>query len=233
MNHYLSLLFFACMVLFFVSCKDEKCGGSRDIYIYKLDIPVSITPARSAYEVGDTITVEVNIPKKILDKNHDVIEVVKTQNILHASWVRKVNGEFSHVNAVDYINYLPGGHIVGSFQVVSSPPLSYLQGIFGAPVSEEFLSSVKYRFVLKEAGVFWFTFSGQRKTDEGDGPLLSVANMCANGSIHYKYEVNGGADNNFAILCPTNDMFCTPVYDPDNRGVAFDDRAGYVFKVTE
>jgi len=222
-----------CVVLMASSCKDEKCGGSRDIYIYKFDLPVSITPARSTYRVGDTITVEVNIPKMIVDKGHDVVEVIKAQNIFHASWVRKVNGEFSNINATEYVEYLSDEHVVGSFQIVSSSTSSYLRGVYGAPVSEEFVSSSKYRFVLKQAGVFWFTFSGQRTANEEDGPLLSIANMCPNGSIHYKYEVNGGAGNNFAILCQTEDVFCTPVYADDNRGRAFDDRAGYVFKVTE
>lgn len=221
------------LFIFSASCKDEKCGGSRDIYIYKFRIPVSITPEQSSYRVGDTITMTVNIPEEVIDDNHNVIEKISSQNIFHSSWVKDVRGDFSSIDATTFIEVIPDDHVVGSLGIDEFSSNSIVVGFFGEPISDEFIASLRYRFILKEAGVFWYTFSGQRTANDEDGPLLSIFNMCSNGSIHYKYEVNGGADNNFAILCQIEDVFCTPAYADDNRGRAFDDRAGYVFNVTE
>lgn len=229
----IAFLFFVGSIIFIQACKDEKCGGPQDIYIYKFRIPVSIVPAQETYLVGDTITMSVNIPKNIVDDNHDLIENINSQNIFHSSWVLDVRGDFTSIDATTFIKVLLNENSIGALEIEEFSNNSIVVGVLGEPISDEFVASLQYRFVLKQAGIFWFKFSGQRTVNEEDGPLLSIANMCPNGSIHYKYEVNGGADNNFAVLCQTDDVFCTPVYADDNRGVVFDDRAGYIFKVTE
>lgn len=225
----------ALLLLFvsFGSCKDEKCGGSRDIYIYNFRIPVSILPAQSSYSVGDTISMNVNIPISVIDDNHDVVEKITSHNIFHSSWVTDVNGDFTSIDATDFIEVIPDSHVIGRLGIEEFSRNSIVVGFFGEPISDDFIASLRYRFVLKEAGVFWYTFSGQQTANEEDGPLLSIANKCPNGGVRYKYEVNYGADNNFAILCQTGDVFCTPTYAESNRGRAFDDDAGYIFKVTE
>lgn len=229
----LMLLIFIYICLLSDGCKDEKCGRSRDIYVYEFKIPVTISPVSEEYSVGDTITLKVDIPKRLTDHKHNLVENVVSHNIFHSSWVNNVRGDFTNLDATVFIGVLLGGGTVGSLQIEEFSGSSIVSGQFGDPINNEMIASLRYRFILRQTGVYWFTFSGQQVGNEQDGPLLSIANMCPNGSVKYVYEVNDGADNNFAILCQTEDVFCTPTYSEDNHGVAFDDRAGYVFKVTE
>ena len=218
------------------SCQDvdEKCGDlNNSNYRYELIAPVSISPADTIYHVGDTIGLAVDLPKSIVDRRNDEIEVIVSQNVLHSSWLVDLNNSDNVIDALDAIEYLFEGVTVGEFGFVGNVESSFLSGIFGEPQSADNIASIYYRFVLKKRGTYWFTFGGQSTGVEDGDPFLQLSDPCPNGSIQLHYVVNNGANNNFDLLCKTNSDFCSRAFDESNRLRAFDNRAGYVFKVVE
>ena len=228
-------LLFGIVISFNLSCQqDEKCdGGSGSVYEYRLLAPVTISPVDTTYSIGDTISVEIKIPREMVDENHDLPEKILNQNVYHASWVVHLANPDISVDGSIAITYLFDDSMVGDFQLLPSSESFFLAGEFEDIEEQAHIAEVRYRFVLNQVGDYWFKFGGQLPSPESEGPILEIADFCHNGVIDLAYRVNEGANNNFQFLCQPNGDFCGPAHQEQNRTDAFDDRGGFIFRVVE
>ncbi|MGB3548241.1 MAG: hypothetical protein WBA17_14805 [Saprospiraceae bacterium] len=218
---------YICIVCF-SSCPSKAC---RENYSYDLHVPVTLSPAKTDYQVGDTLFFEAIMPKSILNGFTNRFETILDQDVTHRSWVTRVDGPEggSTLDAFMYIRVLTEGSI-GDLSIEGFVDNNNVIGQYQQVGDNEF--KIAYRFVLLQPGVFWFRI-GPFYEDEGqraEDPIV-LAEECRRGSITIYHQMNGGADNNFSLICESG-LYCTTLTET-NRQFSFDRDGGYVFRVTE
>jgi len=225
---YISII--TCLVFFVVlaGCKDEKCGGNNRNYQYLLEVNVDLSPAKEEYTIGDTVSLTVIVPRRILDRNHDVVETIAEQSLQHLSFVNRV--DTVEENSLTNLFFEMIGPSIGNPRFENVGRSVYITGEYVDNSSGDW--ELSYRVVLKRTGVYFFSFGyfveGHRRAGG-----FSLMNECGNGTIQLFHVLNNGANNNWQLLCESNDIYCIPAWDEAVRDRTFDQHAGYVFKVTE
>ncbi|MBC6996469.1 hypothetical protein QWY85_02900 [Neolewinella lacunae] len=211
-----------------LSCEDKKCGGNNSRYQYLLEVKATITPAKELYHLGDTVAFSLYLPRTIIDRNHDELETIANHSLVHLSFATRVDTLEDDVLMDQFLNLV--GPDIGNarFEPVGN----------SVAVTADFTENnlgdweLQYRFVLKRTGVYFFRLNyfigGERRAGN-----LQLLNECGNGIIELFHNLNDGANNNWHLLCASNEQYCTPAWDETVRDRTFDQHAGFVFKVVE
>ena len=218
-------------IVSYFSCTPEGCGDRGTNYKYDLVTNVTISPAQKAYRVGDTITMSAVLPRVVFNRAKDEMVMIASQDLAHLSWVTLMDSTFDgSQDATQYIQVIldpqrypsleiganAGTRVVGRWEELPN-------GDFG----------VGYRFVLRQPGVFRYSFNRFEDLEPRAG-TFELQDPCPNGWYLIYNEVNSGSNNNFNLLCTTNKLFCAPAWStPRSKEENFDRLAGYVFKVIE
>lgn len=229
-----NLLLLLFPLLFSLSCKDEKCGGSRDNYWYDLEAIIDLSPIKETYNIGDTISMEVTFPRSIFDRNHDVFETLEGINIIHGWWVAKLDSvDRIGIDATQNISLLAGGTTVGRSALEIFSNSSNARGTFEKTQEGDFV--VNYKFTLDRSGSYWLRFTQYVEWLEnanGNDPIV-LQNECSNGHFKLSYAVQNVPDDNLLLLCEGNPPtgFCDQNIEDYRTGIAR--QGSYIFKVVE
>lgn len=220
------------------TCKDDKCGNSRDNYQYDLEAEVIISPIQPIYFVGDTINLSVTFPNPILDRNHNVLETLVDLNIRHGWWVTKIDEVTSlTIDATRNITVLPEYTTTGQWSIESSGQSTNVTGTLEKAEGGSY--SIDYRFTLDSIGYYQFRIGQfvEREELAFTPDPIALANECGNGKFQISYKIRDYPQDNILLLCEETDIF-----DNCNLGLSdqefierFDEDwrrvASYIFKV--
>ncbi|MEO1413172.1 MAG: hypothetical protein AAFW73_25000 [Bacteroidota bacterium] len=211
------LIFF--VPLLFLSCIKKECqlpGGG-----YEFQVPISISPAKDTFAIGDTI---------------NVISIFSDE-VFERKGCRKYHlpdFPFYPILEMDKIDSLPSvGRIEDFFDVIISSPDYRLrnfsngeQYLIGQYSYEDNMYTLKYQLIAKAAGLYIL----RQGSDDVENPGQEFEGQCKNLRIDLFSFVNGGGDNNVDMLLDSPDPHFNDwtLIDPEER---FHKMGGYCFYV--
>ncbi|MEO1437474.1 MAG: hypothetical protein AAFV80_18170 [Bacteroidota bacterium] len=208
------------LLLFFASCDKKNCPTEGEGYIFNL--PVSLSPTKDTFAIGDTITV-------ISQFSHNVYERKTEQNILLENFL------FYPILEMDKIDSLPSiGRIEEFFDIILFTSSNYHlqtfsngdQSLLGHYGYENGIYTIEYQLVTKSPGLYLL----RQGHDLVKKPEQDFEGKCKNLGIDVAAVINGGGDNNVDMLLDSPDPHFNDwtLIDPERR---FHKMGGYCFYV--
>ena len=226
------LAFVSCIIVVIIaSACDPDCPSSRRQY-FDLEIPATITPAREAYTVGDTVTFSYEVGRTLFDQRSGATVTIADFNLNHVFAFRDVLGDVtngvraSSIGEVISLTSADGIVIRGEGSTVERAVGKYSRGPDGT-------FTIAYQFVFRTPGLWYYTAGALDVTEFEEFPDISVADQCRRAQIYLYYKANEEETGTFRLLCENNEIYCAPGWEEENRNDAFDYASGYVFDVRE
>ncbi len=199
--------FIFCILHF--SCRDKNCPG-----VLEYHLPVSIAPLQDTFDIGDTLFLAINFPKKMIDKQAEIENVFENYDF-------RIEVSGSRYD----IRHSVVSHIIDlTSQVGKDSLLSYSSfDIFRLNPN---FDGNEYHYngllILQESGVFAlsiYCFSDNRINP------FEITGNCDHLNVHFYCDTNEGMDNNVELVKP---YF---VGNPDNWDNDFKKNGGFAFVV--
>ena len=209
-------------IILFLSC-NKNCDFPGS---YTFEIPVSLSPAKDTFNIGDTITVISNFTDMVYERKTN--EFYKLENIQFYPGTGIV--KIDTLNQVSRIN----DHFDIFFDTVYQYELQQFsegqQYLFGQYNYKDNAYSLKFRFVPKSKGLFYL----QQGVDPTINPNQTFEGKCSNNKtgLDGVVKLNNGADNNIHMLSSSPDPHYNTwtLNNPQDRFHKF---GGYCFYVKD
>ena len=206
-------------ILFVIIISFYGCPENNSCHIdYKFQIPVSFSPAKDTFHIGDTIWIESNIYKNMFDKNSgDSIFVGDNDfKIIGAIDRFLENGDSPNAeNDFDYVND------IGEFRVINLSNTSKIY-LYYDYIND--FQKLKVGIIPRILGIHKIAFYNKRKD-----LIINLLDDCDE-SLTINFNMNQGEDNNFHLVKWFYDEFYP---DSDYSIDGFTHDGGYAFVVVE
>ena len=215
-NTFLFLLLYSITIS---SCKDkcESDGG------HVFEIPVTLSPARDTFNIGDTITVTSIFPDEVRDTRRDMNFKLKDYNFFPSSNMIKI----------DTLNYLV--EFGDNFDVLIDTAFDYSifnyssgnEGLIGDHIYADNTYSLSYKLVTRKEGLYFFKHFHQLLLS----PNQDFEGKCAAVESIAHTRLNDRADNNIDMLTSSPDPSYSEILisNPER----YHNGGGYCFYVRE
>jgi hypothetical protein len=214
MNKLQFILIFTSILI--ISACDPACDHLIE---YKFEIPITLTPAKDSFSIGDTIWIETQFSDYMLDQNSNMMYKLE---------------DFNFFREIDFVqmDISPFLDADTFFDIVIDKGEANLLMINNSLSLIEIIDSYQNNlyefrlgFIPKEVGLFAFIVSSSPNLGfEGKIDL----NSCVNERVEYIYNTNSGADNNFEYISLSAD----PWLKTTTKEI-FDSSGQYCFYVVE
>jgi hypothetical protein len=207
--------------LFVGACIRKEC---RDIPGgYEFEIPVTLSPAKDTFRVGDTISIVSTFDDMVFERKTQ-------QRYLLENW------DFYPITDIHKIDTAPYQNGIPFFDVIVSDNIDYRQFTFsdgwssftGAYSYNRGYYTLSYKVLPKESGLYCiYQASAQSINDNQDFP-----GKCSGISSRTAVVLNDNVDNNIEFLEESPDTFISE-WIPRRPMDRFYDGGGYCFYVIE
>ncbi|HFA49683.1 MAG TPA: hypothetical protein ENJ95_11790 [Bacteroidetes bacterium] len=181
---------FSGLLFFLTACESCDPPPSYCERVFQFDIPFSLSPEKDTFLIGDTIWVESEYEKMLLDKNSgDYIDIGKFDFRVKTGVIRiDTLGYDSNPDNFEVLD------IIGKFEV---QPLGQNLSIIHIVYEDDNTGrSVKAGIILNATGIFHVSFTNIRPDIEDDIHLIESS---CNQKISLSYNLNEGRENNYYL----------------------------------
>jgi hypothetical protein len=218
------LITFLTISLYLNSCVREKCqiAGS-----YEFELPVTLTPAKDTFHIGDTITVVSSFPDEVYERKTEKTYKLENFRFYPELIISELSDSVADRAALlnfeiiidDATNFYRIDYNDGAIDYIGE--YSYAANSY----------DLEYKLVPKVSGFYIF---GHASTliGIGLGSDQDFDGKCSNISVSAAMKLNGGADNNIEMLKYSPDPHYNDwiLQKPEDRFYKF---GGYCFYVRE
>lgn len=201
------------------SCTNKECqiaGGN-----YEFIIPVTLTPAKDTFNIGDTITIRSQfsnmVYERITEKNYflDNIRFYPNSSVIRIDTINQID-DFSEFNVIIdssfelfFFNYSDGGrNLTGEYNYED----------------DEYL--LEYKIIPREKGLFLFN---QASLVESLGESQDFTDKCRNVDLNVAMALNDNSNNNVDFLLNSPSEAYIRIW--NKKDSKFFDAGGYCFYV--
>jgi hypothetical protein len=219
MKYFIPLLLLS---ILFSSCVKKKCridGG-----FYNFEIPVTLSPAKDTFNIGDTITIISTFTDEVYERKTDRTYILDNFKFFPETSVQKIDtiGKIDDFSQFDVIvsqnyNYKFFNYSDGSTTLVGK--YNYKNNTY----------ELEYKIITKKKGLYLFkhasTLFPSGENQDFDG---KCSRLRSEGFVN----INNGSDNNIHMLSDSPDPHFNDwiLQKPQQR---FHDGGGYAFYVKE
>ncbi|MEO0779751.1 MAG: hypothetical protein AAF146_24545 [Bacteroidota bacterium] len=208
------------LLFFFVACDKKNCPTEGEGYIFNL--PVSLSPTKDTFAIGDTITVISQFSSSVYEQKTEqryLLEDFLFYPILEMTRIDILPSSFRIEDYFDIILFPSSNYHLQTFSDGS-------QALLGHYGYENNTYTIEYQLITKTPGLFIL----RQGHDLSKTPEQDFEGKCKNLGIDVAAVVNGGGDNNIHMLQDSPDPHFNEwiLIDPDFR---FHDVGGYCFYV--
>lgn len=198
----------------FFSCPND----SSSQYNYDLEAKVTMTPIKTSYVIGDTISLTVNFPNPINDRNHNTLERIEELNIMHGWWVVELTSDSNlSPDATNNITLIDLTGNRGDYRIDGTPTSSDVVGMFERLPNGDL--TVDYSFTLNSTGLFWLRFGQfvQTEQEESIDTPIRLVNPRNNSRFEIYYKIENFPEENLELICENNPPygFCNQPFGED------------------
>ena len=171
------------------SCgKLGKCEGKSRMD-YEFVLPVTISPAKDTFRVGDTIWIENSFSNQLLNHRNGKTYEVENFNFETTMAIKDLNTVFPAVSyskplIITYEGKTTGNYIQSSDYEALYIDYDYKDGFY----------RYKAAFILDKAGFYLIDFFSYM-----DGNKVDITS-CANETLYMEYVTNNRGDNNYEMI---------------------------------
>lgn len=232
MPYPLPLLLLAVLLLSFSCDKSTGCNQRS----YKLQANLTLTPLQESYRTGDTISMYLEFPEAIVDRNRNDTLQLTHLDIRHGWWMTDQQDiASSRTDVTEHITVLPYGMTVGDFIIeqfgLSTNVLGNLEKL------DDNSYAINYKFTLDSVGYFRFDLNNFIQNQAPAEDPISVAGECKDARFYIYYKLDGYQEDNLLLFCEAfpespncnrglTDTEFLDLYDEDFRA-----GGSYIFKV--
>ena len=208
------------LTFIFNSCIRKKC--QVELGTYEFQLPVSITPAKDTYAIGDTITVISQFSSSVYEQKTEqryLLEDFLFYPILEMTRIDVLPSSFRIEDYFDIILFPSSNYHLQTF----SDDSQVLLGHYGY---ENDTYTIEYQLITKTPGLFIL----RQGHDLSKTPEQDFEGKCKNLGIDVAAVGNGGGDNNIHMLQDSPDPHFNErmLIEPQRR---FHKMGGYCFYV--
>ncbi len=215
-------VFFGIAILFLSTCVPKKCQFPA---AYEFEIPVSLSPAKDTFRIGDTISIVSNFLDQVYERKTDKWYTLEDFRFYPEMIIREISNEVTDEAGILKFNILVDTLYDFSQFNYSDGAVGYI----GDYTYDGENYSLEYKIIPKEIGLFVFShflaIYGLGEDQEFDG-------KCARKLVDAIVNINEDSDNNIELLEDSPDPHFNEwiLAKPKQR---FYDFGGYAFVVVE
>ena len=220
MRIYLLLL----ILLTLSSCISDDCGFSGG---YVFEIPATLSPARSMYHIGDTITVSSMFSNEVYDRGSEKTYLLEDYLFYPISVFTRLDTmgiDTTEVVTTEHFDFI----VSEEFDYNPVGPTSDGYVLLGQFLYQDNAYELEYSLVPKKKGLYMISFSSrlwsQRNTQE-------FPDRCKNAILNSWTVLNDGAANNDILLLDAVEEGGHRYYNEPNLNENFHQLGRFVFEV--
>ena len=171
-----------------LSCKDKNCPSFLGYYL-----PVTITPAKDTFNIGDTMTLSIYFPKKLIDKEGSIENTFENFDFRLEIIGSRYDMENTFTSTIFELTTQTGSdslYSFGSFDLFRLTP----------DYDGEYYEYKGY-MTLSRTGLY--SVSVYCYEDSRINPF-DISGNCDHVPVHFYCDVNEGQDNNVELVSPYN-----------------------------
>jgi len=208
--------------IIFSSCIKKECQISGR---YNFEIPVTLSPTREIYNIGDTITIISSFSEEVYDRNTDRYYALTDFSFYPRMIIREISDTITNEAALSNFDVLIDTiYNISGFQY-NSGGISYLWQYN----YQNNYYNLSCNLIAKNPGLFHFSYSSSLSTT---GEHQEFEGKCPRTANDATVVLNQGASNNFYLVNESPD----PHYNEwmeGNPEARFHKHGGYCFRVVE
>ena len=212
------------MIIITSSCGLFECENSVGGR-YQFELPVSISPARDSFHIGDTITITSTFSKEVFERKTHKNFSLDDFYFYPFTKIVQLDTMIAYHGAIDFFDYIVCKNCEYDLSMFGDGSKT-LEGQYMYDDDQYFL---KLQFIPQQTGLFFLT---QANSLHPLGDNQTFPGQCGSENISAVMNVNNGADNNRSLIFESEDNDII-VWATNGSGDRFADAGGYCFYVVE